>query len=90
MTTGYRLASGTQVRKEDWGLLFYSQTHHKVSFIRSSDWLFPSYFDGTWNSEGMLADIAQRKEASAEAVAPSVAKLIGHLVERGMIVDAIR
>jgi hypothetical protein len=55
----YRLADKVQVRKESWGLLFYRQTPHKMCFVRSGDWLYPSHFDGTWTEESIIDDIVR-------------------------------
>jgi hypothetical protein len=58
-----RLVNGVQVRKQNWGLLFYTQTQHRLFFVRSRDWLFPQHFDGTWNSENLVKDISLRNRA---------------------------
>ena len=84
-----RLAKNIQVRKESWGLLFYSQVDHKVCFVRSGDWLYPDYFYGTWTSDGLVTDIARRTGTPAEIIERSVRKLTQRLIENRMIVDEL-
>jgi hypothetical protein len=82
-----RLAENVQVRKESWGLLFYSPARHGVCFIRSGDWLYPQHFDGTWTFGDMVVDIAERTETPAQPIERAMRKLIPSLVNRRMIVD---
>ena len=82
-----RLAKSVQVREESWGLLFYSQPRHKICFVRSGDWLFPRYFDGTWTFDCLVGEIAGRTGTPAEVIERSVQKLARHLMDNGMIVN---
>ena len=82
-----QLAKNVQVRKESWGLLFYSQTRHKVYFVRSGDWLYPHYFDGTWTFNSLVSDIARRADNPLEIIERSVQKLTKRLMDNGMIVN---
>ena len=84
-----RLAKNVQVRKESWGLLFYSQAQHKVRFVRSGDWLHPYYFDGTWTSERIVDDVDRRMNAPAEIIERSIRKLTRYLLDNGMIVNEL-
>jgi hypothetical protein len=84
-----RLAEGVQVRKESWGLLFYSQSRHKLCFVRSGDWLYPGHFDGTWTLESMVDDIAGRTGTPAEIIERSIPRLTGQLASNRMIADEL-
>lgn len=84
-----RLAEGVQVRKESWGLLFYSEPRHKLCFVRSRDWLFPEHFDGTWTFEAMITDIAGRTGLPLETIERSMPKLAGQLTDGIMIADGL-
>ena len=84
-----RLAEGVQVRKESWGLLFYSQPQHKLCFVRSGDWLYPRHFDGTWTLERMVDDIADHTGTPAEIIERSMPKLAGRLTSNRMIIDGL-
>jgi hypothetical protein len=84
-----RLANNVQVRKESWGLLFYLQAPHKVCFVRSGDWLYPRYFDGTWTLDGIVADISRRTGTPAEIIERSLPKLTEHLTVNRMIVNEV-
>ena len=85
-----RLADGIQVRKENWGLLFYVQSRHRVCFVRSGDWLYPEHFDGSWTFDDIVTDIAGRTGIPAEIIERSVPKLADHLRTNRMIVDELR
>ena len=84
-----RLADNVQVRKEDWGLLFYSQARHKLCFVRSGGWLCPEHFDGSWTFESIISDIAARTGTPAEIIERSVPKLTEKLISNRMIVDEL-
>ena len=84
-----RLANNVQIRKESWGLLFYSQAKHKVCFVRSGDWLYPQYFDGTWTFDSLVGDIAKRAGIPAEIIERSIQKSINHLMDKGIIVNEL-
>ncbi len=85
-----RLAEHVQVRKEGWGLLFYSQSRHKVCFVRSGDWLYPRHFDGTWTLPAIAADIAGRTGAPVEIIERALPGLAGHLTAKGVICREVR
>ena len=89
MNKVYRLAQGVQVRKEIWGLLFYSQSDHKIHFIRSKDMLYPWHFDGTWTFDHIIREIAERLEIPFEAVERSIKKVIDRLIEKEMVVNEL-
>jgi hypothetical protein len=86
----YRLAADVQVRQESWGLLFYRQAHHKVSFVRSGDWLCPAHFDGTWTLEGITGDIAARTGTPVEIIERSLPALAGRLIKDRVVIDEVR
>jgi len=81
----YRLAGDVQVRKESWGLLFYSRDRHRLFFVRSGGWLYPHHFDGRWDTASLISDIAGRTGSPAGVVEKSILKLAGNLVENGVI-----
>ncbi len=83
----YRLAKGVQVRKEDWGLLFYSQAESKIYFVKSGNRLHPAYSDGSFQPDSLCCDEANGTKTSSQVIGHPVQKLISHLVERGIIVN---
>jgi putative mycofactocin binding protein MftB len=89
LKTVYRLAQGVQVRKEIWGLLFYSQADHKIHFIKSRNMLYPWHFDGTWTFDRIVREIAERLEIPGQSVEQSIKKVIDRLIEKEMIVDEL-
>ncbi len=87
---GYHLVEFVQVRKESWGLLFYSQNQHRLFFVKSSNWLEPRHFDGTWNFASLVNDIATRTGTAADKVKPTLQKVTDNLVKNGMVVHELR
>lgn len=80
------LADRVQVRRESWGLLFYSQLQHRMYFIRSGNWLSPDHFDGTWTFEALIEDIATRQCASVTLVERNLHKITDNLIRNGVII----
>lgn len=85
-----RLADNVRVRKESWGLLFYSPPRHKVCFVRSGDWLSPDNLAGEWTVTGLAESIDGRTGTPAGAVERSLQKMNGQLIASGMVVDELR
>lgn len=85
-----RLANHVQVRKESWGLLFYSSSKHKLRFVRSGELLYPRYFDGTWTPEQMVDDAAARQSKPVITLQPSFRKIVKYLVDSELIIDESR
>jgi putative mycofactocin binding protein MftB len=80
----YRLAEGVQVRKEGWGLLFYSQGKSKIYFVKSGDRLHPLSYDGTFQPDSLEYRPTNSLDILSEHPAQ---RLISQLVERGLIVN---
>ncbi len=77
------------MRRESWGLLFYSQSHHRLAFVKSGRWLFPEHLTGSWKMESLVKDIARRTDMSAEHIEPILQKLMVNLSKNGMIVNEL-
>jgi putative mycofactocin binding protein MftB len=84
-----KLAESVQVRKESWGMLFYSQNQHRLFFVKSGDWLYPQHFEGGWSFEKLAADIVSRIRKPANMVEPALQKSIDSLVKNGMVTDGL-
>jgi len=85
-----RLADNVRVRKESWGLLFYSPPRHKVCFVRSGNWLSPDSFNGEWTVAGLAESIAGRTGSPAGVIERSLQKMTGQLVDSRTVVDELR
>jgi hypothetical protein len=85
-----RLADNVRVRKESWGLLFYSPPRHKVCFVRSGGWLSPDSFAGAWTVDGLAESITAGTGTPTGAVERSLQKMTGQLIASGMVVDELR
>jgi hypothetical protein len=84
------LAVNVQVRQESWGLLFYRPAPHRVYFVKSGDWLKPTYFDGSRTLTAIVSEISQRTGISPEIVERSVSSLTDRLLKNQVIINEIR
>ena len=58
----YILSSGTQLRQEDFGLLFYTMKGPRLYFLPLKQWIEPSFFQGRhtlsqWMEETGIKDM---------------------------------
>jgi putative mycofactocin binding protein MftB len=83
--TRYRLAPGTQVREEDFGLLFYTTAGPRLYFLASGDLLKERFFGGEWTLDAWLATGPKGAPLSQSRVAGLEAGL-DRLREKGVIV----
>ncbi|MBN1191671.1 MAG: hypothetical protein JXA46_18100 [Dehalococcoidales bacterium] len=85
----YCLPGDVQLRKESWGLLFYSQNQHRLFFVKSREWLSPFHFDGTWSFDRLAGDIVQRTGASQDQVKETLGRTIEKLLMNGFVIHEL-
>ena len=86
MTEGkYRLAPGTQVRKEDFGLLFYTIAGPRLYFLASGHLLKENFFNGQLTLKQWIN--RREPEASSDEYISILAVGIHRLKEKGVIVE---
>ena len=82
----YRLALGTQVRKEDFGLLFYTMSGPRLYFLPSDKLLEPHFFNGE-----IALDQAVNQKSVEESISTSrissLIKALHQLKEKGVIIE---
>lgn len=81
----YMLSTGVQVRKEDWGLLFYNMNGPLLFFLSSGDLLDCDFFNG----ELTLRMIEKRFNGGCVASGAFLAlkKSLERLKRKGVIVE---
>jgi putative mycofactocin binding protein MftB len=79
------LAPGTQVRAEDFGLLFYTWVGPRLYFLASGDLLGERFFGGEWTLAEWLAAAPKRRSLARGRVAGLEAGL-DRLCQKGVIV----
>lgn len=80
----YTLAPGSQVREEDFGLLFYTQQGPGLYFVSSGDFLGEDFFQGRQS----LEEWRQRRSLSgswSEARVIELKKTLDTLIGKGVI-----
>ena len=82
----YRLAAGTQVREEDFGLLFYTMAGPRLYFLSSGCALDSNFFEGKLTLDQWLAKRDLQNSVS-EARKSGIGKSLQQLKEKGVILE---
>jgi putative mycofactocin binding protein MftB len=86
MNKRYTLAKGTQVREEDFGLLFYQKNGPRLHFVASGSLLSEDFFIGKMTLEewmGASDGLPDNRVQAAEAVG----RALEQLTHKGVIVE---
>ncbi len=86
MNCTYILAPGTQVREEDFGLLFYSMQGPRLHFISLGNMLDSRFFIGKQTLEQWLAERAPDNSITAEQ-RTGLTKVLSQLRDKGVIIE---
>jgi putative mycofactocin binding protein MftB len=86
----YRLQKGVRVRKENFGLLFYSRNGPKLTFVHTGPWMHPDFFSGhftvkEWLKSKRLCDSGE-KPSGLES---KISRALSRLADRGLIVETL-
>jgi len=84
MNHTYILAPGTQVREEDFGLLFYNMSGPRLHFISLGDMLGSSFFIGKLTVEQWLAERDLRVTSKQRS---GLTKVLNQLRDKGVIIE---
>lgn len=84
MAACYSLTPGTQVRKEDFGLLFYTMAGPRLYFLPSGETLTTEFFQGKQTLEFRLHRSENGNSLSKKRV-DSLKKSLEQLKEKGVI-----
>ena len=82
----YRLCSGTQVREEDFGLLFYTMAGPRLYFLSSGDLVDCDFFLGASTLEGWLEKKFDRDSLSESRIS-ELGTSLNRLMKEGVIVE---
>jgi putative mycofactocin binding protein MftB len=85
MNKRYKLARGSQVREEDFGLLFYRMNGPRLYFISSGDLLTPEFFEGVMTLDEWM--IHNRRNDADEAKLKELEKTLSQLSEKKVIIE---
>jgi putative mycofactocin binding protein MftB len=78
----YKLAPGTQVRREDFGLLFYTMRGPRLFFLNCGRLLEPGFFGG----EMTLAHW-ERERSLPEAASLGLMRSLTELIDKGVLLE---
>ncbi|MBT8341416.1 MAG: mycofactocin biosynthesis chaperone MftB [Desulfatitalea sp.] len=80
----YKLAPGTQVREENFGLLFYTYTGPRLFFMPCGNLLGTDFFLGRW-SIGQWLD--RHPESKNDNRLPGLPQSLAKLKDKGVILE---
>jgi len=83
--SSYRLARGTQVRQEGFGLLFYTMEGPRLYFLSSGDMLDPEFFESGSSLEDRLG--RDGMEMKVPEKIRQLEKQLKKLSQKGVLVE---
>ncbi len=86
MNTRYILAPGTQVREEDFGLLFYTKAGPRLFFLSSGKLLENPFFQGEFTL-GQWISQQTRHELASKSRISTLKKALDQLKGKGVILE---
>jgi putative mycofactocin binding protein MftB len=81
----YKLARGSQVRREDFGLLFYKMNGPRLYFVSSGKIISPDFFGGDMTLEEWIDK--NYDDGLNEDRIYKLRKILGQLCEKGVIIE---
>jgi putative mycofactocin binding protein MftB len=82
----YKLTPGTQVRDEDFGLLFYTMAGPRLYFMSSGDFIRCDFFQGRLTLEQWIGRHVGQDAMNKTSVS-DLRKSLSHLKEKGVIFE---
>ena len=86
MNKRYTLGAGTQVREEDFGLLFYQMNGPRLHFVACGRLLTEDFFQGTMTLETWFDTFAGDREKKRSA-SEAIARALKQLTLKGVIIE---
>jgi putative mycofactocin binding protein MftB len=84
--TRYKLATGTQVREEDFGLLFYTMDGPRLYFVSSGDFIRCDFFQGRLTLDQWIKQHAGQDALETTSVS-DLKKSLSQLSDKGVILE---
>lgn len=81
----YRLNVGTQVREEDFGLLFYTRHGPRLYFVSCGQLLSPTFFEGEHTLDQWVR-LRGDEPVSAERM-EGIRKVLEQLRDKGVVIE---
>jgi putative mycofactocin binding protein MftB len=82
----YKLASGSQVREEDFGLLFYTMSGPRLYFMSSGALIGMDFFQGALTLDQYVEKRSDQISFSGEHIS-ELRKGLNQLTEKGVIIE---
>ncbi len=82
----YRLSFGTQVRQEDFGLLFYTMRGPRLYFLPVKAALDPDFFNGEYSLTKWLGNKEKKSRISGQFF-KNIEKSLDQLIDKGVLLE---
>ncbi len=82
----YKLAPGTQVREEDFGLLFYTMAGPRLYFVSSGDFIRCDFFQGRLTLDQWIKQHTGQDALETTSVS-DLRKSLSQLSDKGVILE---
>lgn len=82
----YRMASGAQVRQEDFGLLFYTMKGPRLYFLPVKTVLAPGFFSGEYSLLSWVEN-SDNKNRISDRYIKNLEKSLDQLIHKGVLLE---
>lgn len=86
MNKYYTLGSGTQVRREDFGLLFYQMNGPRLYFVATGPLLSEDFFLGKMTVEEWIDTMKAAPDKKMQATR-TIARALKTLADKGVVIE---
>ena len=83
----FRLCEGVQVRKEDFGLLFYQYAGPKLFFVPSGDLVEESFFRDETTFDDLICFLRDSSECPDETIETRLSRLLSLLKSKDLVYE---
>jgi len=89
-TQAYALTPGVQVRREDFGLLFYDSRGPRLTFVHSGPWLVPEFFNTPTTLEQWLVQgFPSLGQLELDHIRQTLCQALERLLEKGLLQEVL-
>jgi hypothetical protein len=86
----FKLKQAVCVRRERFGLLFYSRNGPKLTFVYSGPWIRPEFFSGRLGLREWLQQESFKNSAGKSiGLEAKISRAISKLIDKGLIFETL-
>jgi hypothetical protein len=86
----FKLERGVRVRRERFGLLFYSRNGPKLTFVYSGPWIRPEFFTGRLGlREWLQQENFKNSPGKPIGLEAKISRALSKLVDKGLVFETL-